>query len=146
MKSSRSQVDDALFVLLQGAYRWASSYKNFRNWGKWDPTNQPTLFLRRPAESNQRAQGYGLQKYHLMYHVWIYFRTDADKVLDTDPYDATINPIVDAIDSALHPAPGWQQNLGGLVNEVWITDVLVDDGLADGQGVIMMTLVVECGS
>lgn len=146
MRAARVQIADALMTLLQGAWKWNYTSKNFRSWTNFDPSNQPALFLRMPAESNQRAKGYGLQIYHQMFHVWIYARTDAPTVVDTDPYDSQIFPIIDAIDKTIHPVPGFQQTLGGLVNEVWITDVLPADGCEDGQIVILMTLVVESGS
>jgi hypothetical protein len=144
MNSTRSAIDAALFTLLQNCYAWSYSSQFFLNWSKVDVANQPAMFLRRYTENVQQVRGYSANKYELHYYCIFYVRVDNSN--QANPY-VVINPILDALDKAVLGPPGFQNNLGGLVDNVRMNgDIQIDDGTVDGQAAIVVPIVVVTGT
>ena len=149
MNNSRANIDATLLAQLDAAYNWAIvSSMHFRTWDgpdKVDMSDQPCLFLRRIAEEIIQTRAYGLNKYTLHYEAWIYVRTDNQDLTD-NPY-LQLDPIIDAIDTAILPKPpNDRNNLSGLVDNCRIVgQIFIADGMDNGQAVIRIPIDVITG-
>jgi hypothetical protein len=146
MNNPRIIVDNALFQLLKGSFPWNYASMHFLMWDKVDSSNQPAMFLRRTDEIVTSNKGSGNNRYELKYILLAYIRVDNTIPEATNPY-AVIDPILDAVDKALLGTPGIPQMLGGLVGGARIDGrIAVDDGVVDGQAVLMIPISVFTGS
>lgn len=107
---NREAIYSALFNLVTAAPGLAIMSRTLRHWDDVGPSEMPALFQ---AQGNQTAMAMTHQptRWLLDATLWIYVSTDGE----TSP-GAALNPIVDAITTALDQAfPGQPQTLGGLV-------------------------------
>lgn len=148
--NTRNAIDAALFAQLFNAYKWKTASQHFASWENYQG-NQPAMFLRRIAEEEQQTKAYGLQKYIFKYECWVYVQVQSNDATQ-NPY-AILNPIIDAIDSAIgaNPVSG-RNNLvttaapNGLVDNVRIDGtILIADGTDNGQAVIRIPISVFTG-
>jgi hypothetical protein len=149
--STRSQIDDALLALLSST-TWGTpkqqfkyTSKHFQQWEGFDASNQPALFLRRITEDVIQQRAYALNKYTMLYEVWVYLRVESNDT-SFDPYSA-IDPVIDALDATLAANNVTQrQTLGGLVDNTRIAgQIIIADGAEDGQAVIRVPVQVFTG-
>ena len=115
--TSRETIISALFTLLQGTAGINTSSRKVKHWSEVTQREQPALFLAQGKETLQAAKMGEPVRHTLTVMVYLYAHTQADS--KTAP-SQILNPIVDAIEAALHPTfEGTKQTLGGLVVLRW---------------------------
>ena len=149
--SKRSEVYNALFSFLKQIPTpdntpWMTFSQAIRHWDDVTAAEQPALFLTRQLEVMTQKSGYGVTKLELHTLVWIYFRADGMKTVDTYP-DQYIDPLKDAIEQLFQTLPprGGQLTLGGTCQHCWINgSVYSENGLEDatGQAVVVFPVSV----
>lgn len=117
--TSREQVYLALFNQIKNFPAIASSMKTFTRrlklWTTVAKEDQPALFMEQGGEVTTPVPK-GLPPGHVFeVNFWVYVNTNEDAA------GPVLNPILDAIDKALAPAPGAEfQTIGGLAHHCWI--------------------------
>ncbi len=111
------------------ATTWVTSSRKLLHWSDVLAENCPALFQtqdNQDAQQQQRMPG----KWTLKAALYVYVRTQAQMDAAAIPAQY-MNPILDAIETALAPAPGPlnTQTLGGLVSHCWITSIETSEGL-----------------
>ena len=145
MNVSRESVFVALFGLLSQlknspfltvSRRW-EPYQNFA------PEQQPALFV---MQDNQRGEqkAYGLQKWTLKASLWIYCYQGAE---DDFVASTTLNNLLDLVEAAIQPAPGFErQMLGGIVQNCFIDgEIDVVEGVLGQQSVARIPITIITG-
>jgi len=84
----------------------------------------------------------------LNYEIWVYAQFAGFNDPTADPLEIAVNPILEAIDTALTPDPEGYQNLGipQIANCRLSGDIDVCDGSLDGQVVIAATVQIWVGT
>lgn len=136
---NREPIYAALFATLSAAAPFVTASRRLRHWSDVGPAEQPSLFLVQKSETAQRRKGLP-PKWTLAVDVFVYARA-AD---DLSSAAIVLNPLIDAIESALAPAsPTATQTLGGLVEHAWIAGKIeTDEGVLGGQAVAIVPLEI----
>jgi len=135
MSTTRSQIENAFFALLEMTSGITDSSQRFVHWDQVNETQMPFLTLLKTGE--ERGRSGTLPILTLKYHVFVYISAG----LDPDDVPGTVmNALLDAVDAAVAPsgadALSGLQTLGELVDHVWAEGpVFVDNGDIDGKGV-----------
>lgn len=111
---NREAVYSALFTLLSSAPGLITTSRTLRHWSDVQPSEMPALFQAQGDQSVSRQLKLPM-RWELMADIWVYVSTDGD----LSPGEV-INPIVDAICSAINPYPSERQTLGGIVYDVYV--------------------------
>lgn len=108
------------------------------------PVNQPYMALVEFGMSQVESQAQGLEKWLLHFRVLIYIRADA---IPSAIPRTQLNLALLAIVNAMRSGPTFErQTLGGIVDNAWIEgDILMDTGVLDQQGALMIPIVVDVG-
>jgi hypothetical protein len=145
MNHPRETIYAAIFAQLQSAGAVFSTYsRKLLKWDQVDASIQPALFMSQIREGADQNAAFGLTRWTGRVLLYIYARVDE---LPTTAGSSTLNPLLDAVESALASTPpGEKQTLGGLVNELRIDgEILIDEGLIDGQAIAAIPLVFTTG-
>lgn len=134
---SREPVYAALFAKIAAASGFVTTSRRLLHWADVDPSMQPAMFM---AQGSQLCdlQPRGLPSvWHLQAKVYVYAQTQ-----DTDNPGTIINPILDAIATALQPnAIENAQTLGGLVTWCRIEGTIeTDEGTLGNQLVAIIPI------
>ena len=146
----RSVIYNALFSFLQqipapGGTAWNTFSQAIRHWDDVTAAEQPALFLTRQLEMQTQKTGYGVTKIEFHSLVWIYFRADGMKTVDTYP-DQYIDPLKDAIEQLFqtNPPSGGRLTLGGNCQHCWINgSIYSENGLEDASGQAVVVFPVS---
>ena len=105
---------------------------------------QPYMGLVELGMSQVEGQAQGLEKWLLHFRVLIYIRADA---IPSAIPRTQLNLALLAIVNAMRSGPTFErQTLSGLVDNAWIEgDILMDTGVLDQQGALMIPIVVDVG-
>lgn len=105
---NREAIYSALFALVSAAPGFVTMSRKLRHWDDVGPSELPALFLTQTPQSPEVRTGQP-NRWYLNAKLWIYVSTDGTATPGT-----VLNPLVDAIDTALSNFP-IVQTLGGLV-------------------------------
>jgi hypothetical protein len=136
---TREPIYAALFATLSTAAPFVASSRRLRHWSDVGPAEQPSLFVVQKSETVQRRKGLP-PKWTLAVDLFVYARAP-DEVTSAA---TVLNPLIDAIESALAPpSPTATQTLGGLVEHAWIAGkVETDEGVLGGQAVAIVPIEI----
>jgi hypothetical protein len=143
-------IDSATQVTLSDAATAAGTgvvfTTGFRTTGRrlkmWTQTpEQPALFLRNVGDEYPPRTTRMLPKVAMEAEAWVYSNAGSDP--DAVPA-VTLNWLLDAIEKALKPAPGFEaQTLGGLVAHCWIEGKIeMHPGDLDGQAIAVVPISI----
>jgi hypothetical protein len=140
----RETIYSALWTLGKGAWGFASTNRRLRHWSNVSPVEQPALFM-------SEKGGHAVVKALGAPTVWTLFADFYIYVHSSDPYAAPamiLNPLVDALERALAPAPATGiQNLGlpDMVSHAYIAGKIeTDEGVLGDQAVAIVPVEILC--
>ncbi|HEV2263737.1 MAG TPA: hypothetical protein VGR79_04310 [Stellaceae bacterium] len=137
---TREPVYSALFALLSGAASFATASRRLRHWSDVGPAEQPALFVVQKSETAERKAGLPA-KWRALVDIYVYAHAPDD---ETAPA-TVLNPLLDAIESALAPQ-GAVQTLGGLAAHAWIAGKIeTDEGVLGGEAVAIVPVEILVG-
>ncbi len=140
----RETIYAALWELGAGAGNFASANRRLRHWSDVAPVEQPALFMsEKGGHAAVKALGAPI--------VWTLFAEFYVYVHSSDPYlaPATIlNPLLDALEAVLAPAPSTGiQNLGlhEMVQHAYIAGKIeTDEGVLGDQAIAIVPVEILC--
>lgn len=134
----REPIYAALFARLANAAPFATKSRRLRHWNDVSKDQQPAMFMAQRNELAQTQRGLDTE-WLLNIDVYVYARTDGK--LDPGPI---INPLIDAIESALAPNQAENaQTLGGLVHWCRIEGAIeTDEGTLGDQSVAIIPITI----
>ncbi len=137
---NREPIYAALFQLLSAVPGVVTASRILRHWSDVPADSQPALFqVQKSEEADWRGMGLPT-KWVCSVEIYLYART-SDK--DAQTPSQVLNPIIDAIEAAMKPAPGQEQTLGGLVSHCRIQGkVETDEGVLGDQGVVIVPITL----
>ncbi len=132
---NREAIMQALFGLLCRSTNFATTGRRLIWWTK--VAAQPAMFLRNAGEQYMQRRTGMPAKVLMECEIWLYNKSGET---EGEPPAAGLNDLIDAIDAALKPAPGFEaQTLGGLVTHCWIEGkVELHPGDLDGQAIAIV--------
>jgi len=149
MNVSRESVFQALFTLVSGALiggqpAFVTTSRRLQQWSNVAPAQQPALFVMEGNQSAGESGPYGLTRWELRAHLFIYARVGADP---EETPSTTLNNLVDAVEWAILNVPkGQAQTLGGLVSDCRIVgEVVIDEGVLDQQALAIVPVSIITG-
>lgn len=115
MSTTREQAYDALYAKLQAVPGVATCTRRLRHWNDVPPEQQPAVYLQVGSESRSNAGRRLPPRVELTANVYLYVQTEEGEA------GRVLNPMLDALDSAIAVPPGNDtQTLGGVVHHCWI--------------------------
>jgi hypothetical protein len=140
----REAIYAALWTLGSGAASFASANRRLRHWADAAPTEQPALFMsEKGGRATVKVLGAPI--------VWTLYADFYIYVHSSDPYlaPATIlNPLLDALETALAPLPATGiQNLGlpEMVQHAYIAGKIeTDEGVLGDQAIAIVPVEILC--
>ena len=140
----RETIYNALWELGAGAARYTTANRRLQHWAKVAPAEQPALFM-------SEKGGHAVIKRLGAPIVWTLYAEFYIYAHSNDPYLAPgtiLNPLLDALEAALAPAPTTGiQNLGlsEMVQHAYIAGkVETDEGILGDQAVAIVPVEVLC--
>lgn len=136
---NREAIYGALFAKVGAAAGFATTSRRLRHWSDVGPAEQPALFQVQKSEAARRDTGLP-PKWTLALDLFVYAHAPDDATAAT----TVMNPLLDAIETALAPDPVTNvQSLGGLVAHCWIAGkVETDEGVLGGQAVAIVPIEI----
>jgi hypothetical protein len=142
---AREAIYAALWALAAEAENFATASRRLRHWSDVGPAEQPALFMsEKGAVAEQRPPRGSPPVWKLYADLFVY-------VHSADPYlaPATIlNPLLDAIEAALMPAPATGiQDLGlpAMVQHAYIAGKIeTDEGILGDQAIAIIPVEILC--
>src|SRR5690348_10408070 len=115
--STREQIMQALFNLVSGAAGFVTTGRRLKLWNKLSASETPALFMYERDDVYTLGNQY-LQVVEMNVDLFVYTKPGMGS--GVTPV-SIMNPLLDAIDTALKPSPvNNRQTLGGLVSHCWI--------------------------
>lgn len=140
----RETIYAALWTLAAGAGSFASANRRLRHWADVAPAEQPALFM-------SEKGGHAVVKALGAPIIWTLYADFYIYVHSSDPYlvPATIlNPLLDALETALAPSPTTGiQNLGlpRMVSHAYIASKIeTDEGVLGDQAIAIVPVEILC--
>ncbi len=136
---NREAIYSALFAKVTAAAGSATASRRLRHWSDVGPAEQPALFQVQKSETARRDAGLP-PKWTFALDLFVYAHAPDDATAPT----TVVNPLVDAIETALAPDPVTNvQSLGCLVAHCWIAGkVETDEGVLGGQAVAIVPIEI----
>ena len=141
MSAGREAIAAALFSTVSAAYAWGSTpSRRLVLWNDVPASQRPALFV---SEAQPETYTWGAQpnaKRVYGFRLWVYIDAHNPAAIGAQQFNA----ILDAIDAALAPSPGFQkQTLGGLCDNCRVKGVShKDPGDLDGDGVLIVEVEI----
>jgi hypothetical protein len=140
----REAIYSALWELGASAANFASANRRLRHWADVAPAEQPALFMsERGGHAAIKTLGAPI--------VWTLYADFYIYVHSSDPYLApamVLNPLLDALETALAPSPTTGvQNLGlpAMVSHAYIAGkVETDEGVLGDQAIAVVPVEILC--
>jgi hypothetical protein len=139
---NREAVYVALFDLVKNLPGFVITSRRARLVKDVASEEQPALFMEEGPGETVQNQGQGMPPKRLLYvDIGFYARLAEDKNVAPG---SILNPLIDAIETALSPAAGAEdQTLGGLVEYCRINGkILKNEGLLDGQASVVIPVEI----
>jgi hypothetical protein len=141
---SREPIYGALFERVAGAAHFVTTGRKLRHWSDLTAPEQPALFMRQKLEVAIVAALGAPTVWKLLVELYVYVHA-------SDPYLApttVLNPLIDAVQSALAPPPvTGVQNLGvpEMVQHAYIAGkVEITEGVLRDQAVAIIPVEILC--
>ncbi len=136
---NREPIYAALFILAAGAAGFATTSRRLRHWSDVGPAEQPALFVIQKSETAEERRPLPA-KWRARVDLYLY----AHAPDDSTPPATAMNPLLDAVETALAPDPVSNvQTLGGLVQHCWIAGrIETDEGVLGGQAVAIVPIEI----
>ena|ERR1051325_8010179 len=147
--ATRKEAFTALFEFIKkipspDKQQWKLFSQFLVDWDQVPAANQPAIFMHRGPQRQTQPNANGITKIHWKVTVWIYFRTDGFRTVNTYP-DELSDEFLDAVEQLFQTNPplDGRLTLGGTVYHCWIDgDMFFDAGVVDGQGVAIIPLSI----
>lgn len=138
--TTREQIMQSLFNLVSGAAGFVTTGRRLKLWTDVAANAKPALFMYEPDDMYSLGNQY-TQVVEMNVDLFIYTAPGMDS--GVTPV-SIMNPLLDAIDTALKPSPiNNRQTLGGLVSHCWIDGkVMKDPGDIDGDGIAVIPVKI----
>jgi hypothetical protein len=139
---AREAIYTALWALAAEAENFATASRRLRHWSDVGPTEQPALFM---SEKGSRAQikALGAPVVWTLYADLFLYAHSSDPYL---PPASLLNPLLDAIEAALAPAPATGiQDLGlpAMVQHAYIAGrIETDEGVLGDQAIAIVPIEI----
>lgn len=135
MTAAREDIYAALLTLLQAAAPFQTISRRVRLWSDLSAAQQPALFL--VAKGEDHAPQTGLPPRRTLQADLVVYALAPD---DDTAGSQVLNPLLDALQTALRPPPySADQTLGGLVQHAWIEGhIQTDEGALGPQAVAVI--------
>lgn len=135
----REPIYAALFALLQNAAPFVTASRRLRHWSDVAAPEQPALFMIQKSETAEERRPLPA-KWRALVDLYLY----AQAPDDTTPPAEVMNPLLDAVETALAPDPvSHVQTLGGLAQHCWIAGrIETDEGVLGGQTVAIVPIEI----
>jgi hypothetical protein len=139
---NREPLYEAVFALLAQAAPFKTASRRLRHWSAVEAAEQPALFQVQKRETAKQAEG-SPTLWRAELDIYVYCQAPDDETAPT----SVLNPLLDAIESALMPAGGdvaaGTQTLGGLARHCWIAGAIeTDEGALGGQAVAIVPIEI----
>lgn len=141
---AREAIYAALFAQVAGAAGFVTAARRLRHWSEVSPPEQPALFMRQKAERAAVPTLGAPTVWTLAVDLYVYAHA-------ADPYVApatVLNPLIDAVEAALAPAPATGvQDLGlpAMVQHAAITGKIeITEGALRDQAVAIIPVEILC--
>ena len=136
---TREPIYAALFALVAGAAGFVTASRRLRHWTDVGAAEQPALFQIQKGENGEERRPLPV-KWRASVDLYVY----AQAPDELTPPASVINPLLDAIETALAPDPvSHVQTLGGLVQHCWIAGrIQTDEGVLGGQAVAIVPVEI----
>jgi hypothetical protein len=137
---SREVISTALLSTLKGAYAWKTTGRRVVLWDKVPLSQRPALFLAETLPEQYSWTALPNARRTLGYRLFIYTDAKSPTVIGAQQ----INEILDALDAALMPPPGFQtQTLGQVCQNCRIKEVPhKNPGDLTGDGILVVDIEV----
>ncbi len=140
----REAIYSTLWALAAGVGQFVTVNRRLRHWSDVDPVEQPALFMsERGGHAVVKALGGPI--------VWTLYADFFIYVHSSDPYLApatVLNPLLDALESALAPSPATGlQHLGlpDMVSHAYIAGKIeTDEGVLGNQAIAIVPVEILC--
>jgi hypothetical protein len=138
---TREPICQALFTKLQAAAGFVTVSRKFKHFADVAPADQPALILVYRGDNVTTVPGQPSVT-TLSFDALIYAHTRGDPAVAPS---SVMNPLVDAVVSALAPEPvSGKQTLGGLVQHAWVEGrIETDEGLLQDQGYAIVPISIK---
>ena len=141
---AREPIYAALFALARGAAGFVTAERRLRHWNDVTPAEQPALFMSQKAESAAVKAVGAPTVWTLTADFYLYAHSSDPRAAPA----SMLNPLLDALEAALAPAPpSGLQDLGlpTLVRHAWIAGkVETDEGVLGDQAVAIVPVEILC--
>lgn len=136
----REAIHAALFERLRAIPGFRTAARRLRHWDEVAPAEQPALFQVQRGETFVRRTGLPPRR-QIMVDLYLYVHAGGDIRI---PVSTLLNPLVDAVETALMPDPGCDtQTLGGRVAHAWIAGrIESDEGILGDQAVAIIPIAI----
>jgi hypothetical protein len=141
---AREAIYAALFARVAGAAQFVVVARRLRHWSDMTPAEQPALFMRQKSEVATAPAAGAPTVWKLNVEFYIYAHAG-------DPYIApatVLNPLIDAVETALAPSPvTGMQDLGvpAMVQHAGITGKIdLTEGVLRDQAVAVIPVEILC--
>lgn len=135
---NRETIFTALFAKLQAVPGLITADRRLRHWTDVPPSEQPALFMTERSQQVDRIKGQP-PRYTLPVDIYAYVYSD-----EATPPSALLNPLIDAIESALEHGPAdTAQTLGGLVSHCYVNGKIeTDEGTLGAQAMAIIPIEI----
>ena len=141
---SREPIYAALFAQVAGAAHFVTAGRKLRHWSEMTPAEQPAMFVRQKSEVAAIPVTGAPTLWKLLVELYVYAHAG-------DPYVApasVLNPLLDAVESALAPPPvTGAQDLGlpAMVRHAHIAGKIeITEGVLRDQAVAVIPVEILC--
>ena len=136
---NREPIYAALFALVQSAAPFVTASRRLRHWSDVGAAEQPALFMIQKSETAEERRPLPV-KWRAAVALYLY----AQAPDELTPPASVLNPLLDAVETALAPDPASHvQTLGGLVSHCWIAGrIQTDEGVLGGQAVAIVPVEI----
>ena len=137
---NREPIYSALFAEVAAAANFVTVSRRLRHWSDVGPAEQPALFQAQKGETAKRMRGLP-PRWTLEVDLFVYAQSPDELTAPA----TVLNPLIDAIETALAPQ-GAVQTLGGLASHAWIAGKIeTDEGVLGGQAVAIVPIEIVVG-
>ena len=136
---SREIIYQALFSLASTSAAFVTTSRRWKHWGDVDAASQPALFQNQKGEHVTAKNGLPAQR-KLLVDICLY----ANNGDPNQPSSSLLNPLLDALESALAPDPVTErQTLDGLVSHAFINGAIeIFEGVLGAQAVAIVPVEI----
>lgn len=143
MIANREAIYAALFNVVKNAANFVTTSRRLKHWADVPMELQPALYMVQKPETVTQQRGIPT-KHELAVDLYLYVKTGEDETSAPAPI---LNPLVDAVDATLKPAPalGYYPLIvnGQTISHCWIDGQIEnDEGVLGSQAVAIIPVKI----